>query len=88
MDADKAGAEGSLVIADLFLKAGRWKDGVSKGPGKWQRLILSELAIRDRFNLLELLGPTFTKAQYNALHWAMLEWGTFSAPMSKPRTIP
>lgn len=46
---------------------------MSKGPGKWQRLILSELVIRDRFNLRELLRPAFTKAQYNALHRAMLE---------------
>jgi hypothetical protein len=46
---------------------------MSKGPGKWQRLILSELAIRDRFNLQELLGTIFTKAEYNALHRAMLE---------------
>lgn len=46
---------------------------MSKGPGKWQRLILSELAIRDRFNLRELLEPTFTKAEYNALHRAMIE---------------
>jgi hypothetical protein len=46
---------------------------MSKGPGKWQKLILSEPAIRDRFNLQELLGPTFTKAQYNALHRAMLD---------------
>jgi len=46
---------------------------MSKGPGKWERLILSELAIRDRFNLQELLGLTFTKAQYNALHRAALK---------------
>ncbi len=46
---------------------------MSKGPGKWQRIILSRLAIRDRFTLQELLGRTFTKAEYNALHRAMLE---------------
>lgn len=44
---------------------------MSKGPGKWQRQILSELAIREGFNLQELLGPTFTKAKYNALLRAM-----------------
>ena len=30
-------------------------------------MILSKLAIREAFNLRELLGATFTKAQYNAL---------------------
>ena len=52
------------------------KNGVkimSKGPGKWQRLIMTELAIRDRFNLQELLGETFTKAEYNALHRAAMQ---------------
>ena len=44
---------------------------MSKGPGKWQSIILSELAIRDRFPLKELLGSTYTKAQYNALYRAM-----------------
>lgn len=46
---------------------------MGKGPGKWQRMILSGLAIQDRFTLQELLGPTFTKVEYNALHRAMLE---------------
>jgi hypothetical protein len=46
---------------------------MSKGPGKWQRMILSGLAIRDRFTIQELLGRTFTKAEYNALHRAMVE---------------
>jgi hypothetical protein len=44
---------------------------MSKGRGKWQRLILSKLATREAFKLRELLGPTFTKAQYNALLRAM-----------------
>lgn len=40
---------------------------MSKGPGKWQRLILAELADREAFNLRKLLGGTYTQAQYNAL---------------------
>lgn len=34
---------------------------------------MSKLAIRETFNLRELLGATFTKAQYNALIRAM-QW--------------
>lgn len=45
---------------------------MSKGFGKLQRLILSELEKRDRFNLQELLGSKYTKAQYNALNRAMM----------------
>ena len=45
----------------------RGYDIMSKGPGKWQRLILLKLATREAFNLRELLGPTFTKERYNAL---------------------
>ena len=44
---------------------------MSKGLGKWQSMIMSELAIRDRFPLKELLGLTYTKAKYNALYRAM-----------------
>jgi hypothetical protein len=40
---------------------------MSKGPGKWQRLILAGLADREAFYLRKLLGRTCTKAQYNAL---------------------
>ncbi len=46
---------------------------MSKGPGKWQVAILAKLKVRDRFTLQELLGPSFTRAQYNALHRAMLK---------------
>ena len=40
---------------------------MSKGPGKWQRVILAKLADREFFYLRKLLGRTCTKAQYNAL---------------------
>ena len=40
---------------------------MSRGFGKWQRLILAELARRDRFYLLELLPVGYCKAQHNAL---------------------
>ena len=46
---------------------------MSKGPGKWQVAILAKLNVLDRFTLQELLGPSFTRAQYNALHRAMLK---------------
>ena len=40
---------------------------MSKGPGKSQKLILAELADHQAFRLRALLGPTYPKAQYNAL---------------------
>ena len=40
---------------------------MSKGPGKWQRMILAELAGREAFHLRALLGRECTKAEYNAL---------------------
>lgn len=46
---------------------------MSRGPGKWQRLILSELAGREAFFLRELREPKRGKAQYNALLRAMQE---------------
>jgi hypothetical protein len=46
---------------------------MSRGLGKWERKILSELAIRDHFALNELVGPerTRSRAKYNALYRAM-----------------
>ncbi|MBP8980595.1 MAG: hypothetical protein KBG09_05055 [Syntrophobacterales bacterium] len=46
---------------------------MSKGLGKWQRMILLGLKFRDFFTIRELLGLTFTRAEYNALNRAMLE---------------
>jgi hypothetical protein len=40
---------------------------MSRGPGRWQRLILDELKSRDRFYLLELLPHGYRKAHHNAL---------------------
>ena len=40
---------------------------MSRGPGKWQRAILATLADHEAFWLRSLLGPSCTKAQYNAL---------------------
>jgi len=40
---------------------------MSKGPGKWQQMILSELVTKEAFYLRGLLGRHCTKAQYNAL---------------------
>ncbi|MBU1008477.1 hypothetical protein KKA53_05365 [Candidatus Dependentiae bacterium] len=40
---------------------------MSKGPGKLQRLILAVLTEHEAFYLRDLLGWTYTKAQYNAL---------------------
>jgi hypothetical protein len=49
---------------------------MSKGPGKWQRMILAELADREAFHLRALLGRKCTKAQYNALLRAALNLET------------
>jgi RecG-like helicase len=46
---------------------------MSKGPDKWQRLILAELENKEAFYLRRLLGQKCTKAQYNALLRAMQE---------------
>lgn len=46
---------------------------MSKGPGKWQRLILAELETRDAFYLRCLLDSRCTKAQYDALLRAALQ---------------
>jgi hypothetical protein len=43
---------------------------MSRGFGKWQRLILAELASRERFFLRELLPPDCRKADSNSLHRA------------------
>ena len=51
---------------------------MSKGPGKWQRIILAELADREAFHLRAILGRRCTKAQYNALlraAWKLEEAG-------------
>jgi hypothetical protein len=40
---------------------------MSKGPGKWQRAILAQLAGGPAFYLREMLLWHCTKAQYNAL---------------------
>jgi hypothetical protein len=40
---------------------------MSRGPGKWQRAILAGLASQETFWLRSLLGPSCTKAEYNAL---------------------
>ncbi len=45
---------------------------MSRGPGKWERLILAELASHRAFYLRALLGPCCTRAQYNALFRAAL----------------
>jgi hypothetical protein len=44
---------------------------MSRGLGKLERKIISELTKRDHFALNELLIPGYTKAQYNALYRAM-----------------
>jgi hypothetical protein len=49
---------------------------LSKGPGRWQRIILAELSERDCFYLLELLPANYRKAEYNALNraaWQLAE---------------
>jgi hypothetical protein len=43
---------------------------VSRGPGKWERLILHELSEREYFYLADLLPPDHRKAEYNALNRA------------------
>lgn len=43
---------------------------MSRGPGKWQRLILDRVAAGEQFYLVDLLPAGYTKAQYNALHRA------------------
>lgn len=48
---------------------------MSRGPGKWQRVILAELASRESFWLRTLLPGNYTKAEYNALHRAALKLG-------------
>ncbi len=40
---------------------------MSRGLGRWERLILAELASRKAFYVRALLGPCCTRAQYNAL---------------------
>jgi len=40
---------------------------MSKGPGKWQRAILAELASQETFWLRSLLSRSCTKAEYNAI---------------------
>ena len=56
---------------------------MSKGPGKWQKLILGKLYQQEVFTFRDLLGDSFTKARYNALHRAFITlaragqvWGT------------
>jgi len=46
---------------------------MSKGLGKWQRLILATLADQEAFYVRTLLRPTYTKAQYNALLRAAIQ---------------
>ena len=46
---------------------------MSRGPGKWQRAILAELASHETFWLRSLLGRSCTKAEYNALLRAALK---------------
>src|SRR5262245_61358513 len=44
---------------------GSW--AMSRGPGRWQRLILAELATRPRFWLLELLPVGYPRSHHNGL---------------------
>ena len=44
---------------------------MSRGPGKWQRLILQELESRTCFYLRELLPMQYRKSDYNAADRAM-----------------
>jgi len=46
---------------------------MSKGLGKRQRAILATLADHEAFWLRSMLGPSCTKAEYNALHRAALK---------------
>ncbi len=46
---------------------------MSRGPGKWQRLILATLADTKVFWLRSLLPRHCTKAEYNALLRAALK---------------
>jgi len=46
---------------------------MSKGLGKRQRAILATLADHGAFWLRSMLGPSCTKAEYNALHRAALK---------------
>jgi hypothetical protein len=46
---------------------------MSRGPGKWERAILTELASRENFWLRTLLPRDCTKAEYNALLRAALK---------------
>ena len=46
---------------------------MSRGPGKWQRAILAELANREAFYLRDLLGPRCTRAERNALLRAAIQ---------------
>ena len=43
---------------------------MSRGPGKWQRLILDRVAQGDWFYLVDLLPAGYTVSQYSALHRA------------------
>lgn len=43
---------------------------MSRGPGKWQRLILEEVSKNKWFYLIDLLPDKFTMSQYKALYRA------------------
>jgi len=45
---------------------------MSRGPGRWQRLILRELERRDVFYLIDLLPQEHTMTDYKALHRAFV----------------
>jgi hypothetical protein len=62
------GMSGMVIVVSRAGGEGRGgRPPMSRGFGKWQRLILEELARRDRFYLLELLPVGYRKAQHNAL---------------------
>lgn len=46
---------------------------MSRGPGRWQRLILAEVERGRCFYLVDLLPITYTRADYNALHRASVQ---------------
>ncbi len=46
-----------------------------KRDNKWESLILSKLASKDTFVLSEIIGPTLTDAEYQAVRKAMRTLG-------------
>lgn len=40
---------------------------MSRGPGRWQRAIVKELATRPAFYLVDLLPTDYTRSEYAAL---------------------